>query len=53
MSLCDDTNLYYRGGAEGLAFVKDEAKKALKLSGEALSRRAKKLDKIFTEKNIP
>lgn len=52
MSLCDDTNLYYRGGAEGLAFVKDEAKKALKLSGEALSRRAKKLDKIFTEKNL-
>ncbi len=52
MSLCNDTNLYYRGGAEGLAFVKNEAKKALSLSGEALFRRAKKLDKLFTEKNL-
>lgn len=52
MSLCDDTNLLYRGGPKGLSFVQSEAKKILALPLEKRLSAAKRLDKAMIRKNL-
>ena len=52
MSLCEDTNLLYRGGREALDFVQKEAGKALALPSEKRLTAARRLDKALIRKNL-
>lgn len=52
MSLCDDTNLLYRGGMEGLNFVRTEAQKVLLLPPEKREAAARRLDRALIRRQL-
>lgn len=53
MEYLDDTNLVYRGGIEGLQFVKDEANKILKIENPKMfNEQARNLHQVFISKNL-